>query len=160
MTVKKNYSYGCDVDTLFDLVTSEDGLKRKYESCGARNVSITRCDEQGDTRTIEWSREMPADPPGFAKKFMAEWNKLTETLTWTRKGDKVEGKYNGSVSGVPGALQGDFTIEPDGGGCREVISMAAEIKVPLVGKKIAAVVEEDVDKNLDKEDAFHQSETS
>lgn len=158
MTVKKNYSYACDVDTLFDLVTNSDGLVRKYESCGARNVNVRHCDSDGDTRVIEWTREMPADPPGFAKKFMAEWNKLDEKMTWTRSGDRVTGRYTGTVSGVPGSLSGDFSIEPDGDGCREVISMSADVKVPLVGKKIASVVEEDVDKNLDAEDKFHRSE--
>ena len=158
MTVHKNYHYDCDVDTLFDQVTNEASLKAKYESCGARNISFTQCDSSGDTRTIKWQRDMPADPPGFAKKFMSEWNTLTETLVWTRSGDQVKGKYTGQVKGVPGSLSGDFTIKADGDGCVEVIAMGADVKVPLVGKKIAALVEEDVDKNLDGEDAFHRSQ--
>ena len=157
MTVKVTHTFKASFDELYRCLTNEDFLRKKYESVGSRNVEIKECGQDDDVFRIEWTREVPSNPPGFAKKVLSEWNRLEEIMEWSLEDDgSAHANYLCKVSSVPGDLQGEFDLRAVGDGCEEAIVMQANIKIPLLGRKIAGFVEEDAHTNLVKEYAFTQ----
>lgn len=155
MTVTTRHVFKASFDDIYRYLTDEDFLRKKYEGVGSRNVVFSECGQDEDVFRIEWTREVPSNPPGFAKKVLSEWNKLEEIMEWSLEPDgSAHANYLCKVSGVPGDLRGEFDLRIDGGGCVEDIVMQASIKIPLLGKKIAAFVEEDVQTNLAREYDF------
>jgi len=155
MAVTKQQHYDISVDDLFNLLTDESFLSARYEAGGARNISINECAQDGDVFRIRWTREVPADPPGFAKKFLSEWNEMDETVEWHSQGDAKHSTYTGSPAGaVPIEITSTGDIRPDGDGCVYDITVNVNVKIPLVGKKIAQLVETDIAKSLDTEYEF------
>ena len=159
MTIEVEYAYAASFDEIYAKLTDEAFLRSKYEGVGSRNVNFSECGQDDDVYRIEWTREVPANPPAFARKFMGEWNSLEEIMEWTLEQDgSAHADYQCKFSTVPGVLEGEFDLRPDGQGCVEEIIMKATIRVPIVGGKIAALVEKDTQEQLNREDAFTRRE--
>ena len=155
MTIEARYDYDASFEILYEMLTNEDFLRTKYEGIGSRNVAFQTCEQDGDVFRIEWTREIRASPPAFASNFLSEWNQTEECLEWTRESDgQAYGEYLCKVSGVPGKLEGEFELLADGKTCFEEIIMKASIGIPLVGGKIASLVEADAYTSLEAEFAF------
>ena len=156
MTVKTSQKFSASVDEIYKLLTDKAFLQSKYEGVGSRNVNITECGQDEDVFRIEWTREVPMNPPSFAKKFLSAWNKCDEVMEWSRDGDTAHANYECRVKGIPGTLYGEFDLSADGDGSVENIAMRADVKIPLVGKKIGSFVEDDVAGQLEREYEFTQ----
>lgn len=159
MTIDVEYRYPVSAKQLYQKLTDPAFLQAKYESVGSRKVDIGQCGPEDDVFRIEWTREVPSNPPAFAKKFLAEWNRLQEVMEWRSEAHgRVRGSYEAQVAGFPGKLQGEFDLVPDGKACIERISMRAVVSIPLLGKRIASFVEEDARRSLDAEDAYTRAQ--
>ena len=159
MSHKTRHAYAASFDEFYAKLIDETFLRAKYEGIGSRNVSFSECRQDDDVFRIKWAREVPSNPPAFARKFLKEWNSLDESIEWILKSDgSAHGDYACKTHGVPGTLKGDFDLRPDGTGCVEDIVMKATIKIPLIGKKIAAIVEDESADSLVKEYAFTRGE--
>ena len=155
MSHSTKHSFSASFDEVYARITDKNFLQAKYEGIGGRNVSFSEAGQDGDVFRLKSSREVPSNPPGFARKFLSDWNKMEETMEWSRNPDgSAHGAYTGKVKGVPGVLEGTFDLRADGSGCVEDIVMTAHIRVPLVGKKIAAIVEGETAASLVDEYAF------
>ena len=75
-------AYAKDTETLFKVLTDKTFLIKKFESTGAKNITIPECAEKNDTFVITRKLDIPANPPGFAKKFIKAMNTVTATDTW------------------------------------------------------------------------------
>lgn len=157
MSVKKQDVYQASFDTVYQLLTNEEFLYKKYESVGSRNLVFQECKQDGDVFRIRWTREVPAEIPSFAKSFLSPWNTLIEEMEWRDEAGGKEGLYEGKIMGIGGLtimLNGEFYLKPNGSGCVENIEMLATVSMPLVGGKIKELVENDAIKNLTKEYEF------
>jgi hypothetical protein len=159
MTIEVEFRYPVTPEILYQRLTDEEFLRAKYESLGSRALEFRECGLDEDVFRVEWTREVPSNPPGFAKKFLSEWNRLDEIMEWSIETDgSISGDYLAEIAGFPGKLEGEFQILADGKGCVEQILMRAKVGIPLVGKKIAEFAEQDAKRNLEGEDAFTRSE--
>ena len=155
MSHATRHSFTASFDEVYAKVTDPNFLRAKYLGIGGRNVNFSESAQDGDVFRLRSSREVPSNPPAFARKFLADWNKMEETMEWTRNDDgSAHGAYVGKVRGIPGGLEGTFDLRADGTGCVEDIVMTARIRVPIVGKKIAAIVEGETADSLVDEGAF------
>jgi hypothetical protein len=154
MTVETSHDFDASFEEMYRNLTNRDFLQRKYEGVGSRNVKITECGLDEDVFRIEWSREVPADPPAFARKFFGEWNRLDEIMEWSLEGEAAHADYEARIRGVPGTIRGEFDLRPVAGGCVEDIVMEASVSIPLLGGKIEKLMEEDVATNLQAEYEF------
>ncbi len=155
MSHKTRHAYTASFDEIYAKLIDEDFLRAKYEGIGSRNVSFSECRQVGDVVRIRWTREVPTNPPAFARKFLKEWNSLEESMDWTLNSDgSAQGDYICDTRGVPGKLRGDFKLRADGSGCVEDIVMTSAVNIPLIGKKIAAVIEDESAQSLAKEYDF------
>ncbi len=152
MTIETEHQFESSFDTIYGKLTDEEFLRAKYESIGSRNVTFSECAQDDDVFRIEWTREVPANPPAFAKKFFSDWNALEEIMEWSLLDDgTAHADYQCKFGAIPGVLEGEFDLRPDGGGCVEEIIMKATISIPLLGGKIAGLVERDTATQLDQE---------
>jgi len=155
MTIQTRQLFQADVDTLYRLLTDREFLEKKYLAVGSRNLAFVECGQDEEVFRIEWRREVPSNPPGFARKVLSEWNQLEEMMEWERLSDGgARADYACKVKGVPGELRGEFLLKPDPDGCVEEIEMQATINIPLVGRKIASFAEDDAAANLSREYEF------
>lgn len=155
MTIEAEFAYMASFTEIYAKLTDETFLRSKYEDIGSRNLRFSECAQDDEVFRIEWTREVPANPPPFARKFFGEWNSLQEIMEWTLEDDgSAHADYQCKISGIPGVLEGEFDLRPDGSGCVEEIIMKATIRIPIVGGKISTLVEDDCKQQLDKEDAF------
>ena len=157
MTIEVEYRYPVSPRTLYDKLVDREFLRAKYEAIGSRRLDFRECGPDGALYRIEWTREVRSNPPGFAKKFLAEWNRLEEIMEWTVLANgSLQGDYLGKVAGFPGELKGAFDVVAADTGCAERIRMQARVNIPLVGKKIGSFVEDDARRNLAQEHAYTQ----
>ena len=154
MTIEVDYAYDISFEDMYARLTDKDFLQAKYEAVGSRKVSISECAQDDDVFRIEWTREVPGNPPAFARKFFGDWNALEEIMEWTLEDGSAHADYQCKISGVPGVIEGEFDLRPDGKGCVEEIIMKATIRIPIVGGKIAQLVEENTREQLDEEDVY------
>jgi len=149
------HSYPVSVETAFKMLTDEDYLQEKFEATGATNIEIMKCKKEGDVFVIENKREIPANPPGFAKKFIKARNKVVGKDVWDLSGKKTKkGTFELDVKGAPIKLSGDLTLKPTKNGSDYIINFNVKVGIPLIGGKIAKLVEADTRKNQESDYEF------
>lgn len=154
MTITAKDEYKATFGEVYQLLTSQAFLQKKYEAVGSRYVEFQECQQQGDVFRIRWTREVPAEPPSLIKAFVEPWNKLTEVMEWQDKEGGKEGIYKAEITDLGAKIRGTFFLVPVESGCVEHIEMYAEASMPFFGDKIVELIEKDTKKNLGGEYQF------
>jgi hypothetical protein len=143
MKVKQKHEYTQDVDTVFASFGDEAFITAKMAAIGARNTKVQSISKSGDTTTVKLTREMPAEAPKQLKKFVSDWNKLTQTEVW--KGS-AGGPYmcdiQIDIAGVPVGMKGKMKLSTTATGCANDIDMDIKSSIPIVGGTLAKFVGE------------------
>lgn len=154
--VEHTYRHG--VDAVFAALTDADHLRRRCEAAGQRNIDVD-VQRRGDLVEVRIARDIESDIPSFAKKVVDPVNRVVDVLTWRVDGDGRIGSYRVEVSKRIG-VTGTVTLRPVDGGCRSVDAFTAKVDMPLIGKKIAALVEEKTESGIRADCAFTERELS
>ena len=86
-------------------------------------------------------REVPAEVPRAMKKFLGEWNKVTQKENWTgTPGEGYKCDISIEIHGVPVTIAGTMELAADGAGCTNTICLDVNCGIPLVGKKLSELV--------------------
>ncbi|MEZ5143337.1 MAG: DUF2505 domain-containing protein [Acidimicrobiales bacterium] len=151
--VKGSHTYAADVDAVVAMLGDRDATIAKYEGMGHREVQIERLDASDDAITIVSSRVVDADIPGFAKKVLKPTNTMHQTDEWRRKADGTwDGTFDVDVKGAPVHISGTMRLVPGDGDTTHDVTIKVDVKVPLVGGKIADwAAKNDVKTTLDAE---------
>lgn len=149
------HSYPKDSETVFNVLTDESYLMKKFETTGAKNIEIPVCAQKNGDFVITRKMDIPANPPGFAKKFIKAMNTVNATDTWhSFDGETKTGVFELGVKGVPASLSGTITLNPTKQGCDYVIEFEVKVNIPLIGGKIAKLIEDDTRANQALDYAF------
>lgn len=155
--INEKHTYPQSSEDLFKIYVTKDWIPQRYEGIGARNVEVTKCEQNGDTYTVHSKREVKADVPGALAKFAAEWNKVHQEETWVAKGDGVyDCQFSVHISGLPVDMKGHMVVQPDGDGSANVIELKISCGIPLIGKKAEQFVAGDSEKSMTAEYAWIQ----
>lgn len=147
--------YAKDTETVFKVLTDTTYLIKKFEYTGAKNISIPVCEEQGGKFVITRKLDIPTNPPAYAKKFVKAWNTVTATDTWLSYGrEKKIGEFVISIKGMPVEIDGSLILDPTKHGCRYIIEFDVRVHIPLIGNKIAKLIESDTRANLQMDYEF------
>ena len=164
MAFTGNESYSAAVDDVFALFTDPAVITARYESAGDRDIEILECGPQGDGFVIRTSRTVDVDIPSFAKKVLKPTNTMIQTDTWSARDldGARDGDFDIEVKGAPVHVSGAMRIEPtrDGAGTRHTVDGRLDVKVPLIGGKVASWAEGPSQQRLDGEYAFHRARLS
>lgn len=145
--------FNADPATVYAMVTDQKYVVEKNERTGGQNVSA-KVEKDGDDITIVANRELPAEIPGYAKKFVGEKISTEQTDRWTGPND--DGSYNGTMDvtfgKAPLVVKGTFRIEAAGDGSTLDVNAEAKASVPFVSGKLEGVVAEQFQRAVRKEE--------
>ena len=160
MPFSGDQTYDAAVDDVFALFADPDVVRARYEAAGDRDIEILECGPQGDGFVIRTSRTVDVDLPGFARKVLKPTNTMVQTDTWSAR--DLDGARDGDfaieVKGSPVKVWGEMRIEPTAaGGTHHTVDGNLEVKVPLIGGKVASWAAGPSQQRLDGEYDFHRA---
>ena len=160
MPFSGDQTYDAAIDDVFSLFADPDVVRARYEAAGDRDIEILECGPQGDGFVIRTSRTVDVDLPGFARKVLKPTNTMIQVDTWSAR--DLDGARDGDFAieekGAPVKVAGEMRIEPTaGGGTRHTVDGKLDVKVPLIGGKVASWAEGPSQQRLDGEYAFHRT---
>lgn len=132
-------TYPADTDTVFALLCDPAIVTARFEAAGDTDITIVRCEPDGDDFVIESTRTVEVEVPGFAKKVLSPTNDMVQTERW--HGPDPTGVRRGSmtvdVKGVPATTSATYELRPTSdGGTTHTVKGDMELKIPLIGKKL------------------------
>lgn len=143
MQVKMKHTYKQSVDALFKSFGNKSVMEKKYAALGARNVRIEKCKLTKTSLESKFSREVPTNVPGLLKKFLGEWNLITQEEHWTGvAGKQYESEMTVAFQGVPILIRGTMVLSGDAKGCTNTVVLEVTSSVPLIGRKLAEFIGE------------------
>jgi Protein of unknown function (DUF2505) len=152
------HTYDHPVDAVFGVLTDFAAVKAKYEAIGQHDVELVRRDEADDGAvTLVTQRVVPLDVPGFAKKVLSPSQTVVQTDSWDAPdaSGARSGTFTAESKGTPAEVSGRLRLSPDGpGACRNVSDIQIEVKVPLIGGRIADFVSKDARRAADHEETW------
>ncbi|MGZ4694250.1 MAG: DUF2505 domain-containing protein [Acidimicrobiales bacterium] len=156
MELTGSHTYAASIDAVLAMLADAEATAAKYESMGHRDVEIIDCSHIDGTLHVESSRVVDVDLPGFAKKVLKPTNTMHQNDEWHEVGDgSWEGVFGVEVVGAPIQLSGVMRLVPGDDTCTHDVTITMNVKVPLVGGKIADWAgKNDVKRTLDAEFAF------
>ena len=127
-----------------------DSHVAKFEGMGHHDVTVLEQDQTEDELRIVVTREVDVDGiPGFARKFVKPRNTVVSTDLWQDRGDGTYGgEFTLDTKGAPVAIAGTTLLTPEGDRTHYEVSVEIEVKVPLVGGKLADFSKRIVEKQL------------
>jgi hypothetical protein len=137
--VRDTHTYDAPIEVVQAMFADEDFIRAKYEGMGHRDVDLAECTRTDDGLVIRSTRVVEVDLPGFAKRVMKPVNTMSQTDTWTTAADGGwQGTFAVDVQGAPVQLSGTMRLTPgaDGATCTHEVTMAMDVKVPLVGGRV------------------------
>jgi hypothetical protein len=138
MDLTDTHTYDATVDAVLDMFADPEAVTARYESMGHRDIQVMQCERTDDSLTVKTSRVVDVDLPGFAKKVLKPTNTMVQTDTWTAAGNgRWDGAFKVDVAGSPVELSGKMTLVPAGERADSTVTITMNVKVPLVGGKIA-----------------------
>ena len=157
MRIEGTHVYPVPVDAVMAMFRDETATVARYESMGHRDVKVVELDADDDTVRVVSTRVVDVDLPGFAKKALKPTNTMTQTDEWQRQDDgSWSGTFGVDVQGAPVRIDGTMQLVPEANGARHTVNLDLQVKIPLIGGKIADWVgKNDAQRTLDAEFAFN-----
>ncbi|MGJ8669639.1 MAG: DUF2505 domain-containing protein [Oceanococcus sp.] len=143
MNFEEKYNYDKDADTVFRMFIDKTYFERKYAATTSSFEVLEHSLDDAKFQ-IKVRRVMPSDAPvpGFAKKFLPGEMTVVQEDTWdlaTHTGQiKIE------IAGAPVSVSADMRLIDGSQGAENHVSWSIDCNIPLVGKKIAKFVADDI----------------
>lgn len=134
---------------LVEAMLSEDYQRTRSERLGGTAVPTVVRD--GDRATVRFPRRLPLESLPGPLRSLAGTGQVTQVEKWETISDERCAATWSSESALPGKAWGTFEVVPDGDGARYTVTATVEVKVPLVGGKIAKEAEAQVVKLVEAE---------
>lgn len=161
MAFTGDQTYAAPVEAVLALFVDPDVVRTRYDEAGDRDLEILACGPDGDGFVIHTRRTVDIEGlPGFATKVIKPTNTMEQIDRWDEP--DTDGSRNGSftieVKGAPVKVAGNMSLEPTAdGGTRHTVNGKLDVKVPLIGGKIAGWAEGPSQQRLDAEYDFHRA---
>lgn len=148
-------SYAASVDQMWAMLTDKSYWEDKYTSMGATDFEWQTFNANDTELTVSSVRKVEASLPGVAKKVVGDKAEVTQTENWRRTGDALECSIKIVTKGAPGGTTGTMRIEPTSDGVSWSADFDIAISIPLMGKKLEAIMLDETAKNFQVEKAFN-----
>ncbi len=143
MNFEEVYSYSKDADTVFRMFTDKAYFERKYAASTSSFEVLEHAQDESRFQ-IKVRRVMPADVPvpGFAKKFLPGEMTVVQEDVWDLA--SRTGRINIEIAGAPVTVSASMKLVDGANGAENQVSWSIDCNVPLLGKKVAKFVAEDI----------------
>jgi hypothetical protein len=158
MDFRGEESYPTGLDDTWAVLSDQQVAIERYEAAGHTDIEVLEWGPDGDGFVMETKRVVHLDLPGFAKKVLKPANTMIQNERWGPVVDGArEGSYTVEVQGAPVKISGTTRLNPDAaGGTRHQVQGQLDVKVPIVGGKIANWAGGDTQRELDAELTFNR----
>ncbi|MGZ8753426.1 MAG: DUF2505 domain-containing protein [Acidimicrobiia bacterium] len=160
MTFSGDEIYEASVETVIAMFVDPDTVRARYEAAGDRDIEVVECGPDRDGFVIRTTRTVDVDLPGFARRVLKPTNSMVQVDRWGPIGPDGarDGDFAIEVKGAPVKVGGTMRLEPTGdGSCRHTVEGKVEVKVPLIGGKIAGWAEAPSQQRANDEFAFNRA---
>lgn len=156
MKIVRHHTFNAPIEKCWEMFHDPASHVAKFEGMGHHGVEVLTQESTATSLHIEITREVDVEGiPGFAKKFIKPRNTVVSTDDWNDHGD---GTYGGGfvldTVGTPVQISGVTLLTPDGDITPYEVTVEVNVKVPLVGGKLADFSKGIVEKQLDAEFAL------
>lgn len=155
MKVERQQSYSLPAQQLLTVLTDRHFFEQRHAMSGDIQFRFDAFGEQANGFLIRILRDIdiPMDKvPSFARRFIGNNKTLLQEFLWVeRQSLPYRAHYRFALGNVPVEVHGEVTITEVDGIAQQHMLMEAKSSVPLIGKKLATMVGERVDKALDSD---------
>src|SRR3954469_22916478 len=137
MQISDQHTYAAPITTVIDMFADEGAIRDRYEGMGHRDVTVLECTRTATSLRVRSSRVVDVELPSFAKKVLKPTNTMVQTDEWNADGDTWTGTFAVEVQGAPVRINGTMQLDPEGDKSTHSVTINMDVKVPLVGGKIA-----------------------
>lgn len=152
MDFTDSHRFASPVDAVWAMFQDPDSHLAKFEEMGHRDIELLEAEHDDDHFHIKVRRVVEIDLPGFAKRVMKPTNTVTTTDDWQRQADGTcTGEQLVETEGAPVKISATTRLEPDGDGTLYSVKIQLDVKVPLIGGKLANWAKGSVSEQLEHE---------
>ncbi len=155
--IEHRAEFAADVPATYAAVAGEAALRARLEQLGGHGAALLSYEESGTDLRYELRQGIRAENLPQAVRTLHKGDLLvTRTQTWRVSNDGTgrQGNATVEVGGVPGEIAARTALLANGDKTVLRISGEVTMRVPLFGKKLEAVIAEQVTKLLEREAEF------
>ena len=144
MNFEEKHSFDRPVETVSKMYFDRAFFERKYREQGAWDVEVLEHHRDDRTFRIKCRFTMKSDAPipDFARKFVADSISIVQQDSWDMQ--KLTGRIDTELKGMPVKIFADMTLSPDGQGCVNRLKWNVACNIPLIGGKLEKIIAEDL----------------
>ncbi|SDL60656.1 Protein of unknown function [Lentzea albidocapillata subsp. violacea] len=138
-------------EKVYGAMVDETYLRDRLAAIGGKDAQLVTYSSTGEKTSYQLKQGVPAEHvPSAVKAALGGDLVIQRTETWAAGAGTVEV----AVNGVPGRLEGSFTVLDNGSGSKLTLSGEVKVSIPFLGGKIEKLIAEQVAVLLDKENEF------
>jgi hypothetical protein len=138
-------------EKVFGAMVDETYLRDRLAAVGGNDAELVTFSSAGDRTSYQLRQGVPAEHlPSIAKSLLGGDLVIQRLENWAAGAGTVEV----TINGVPGRLEGAFTITGNGSGSKLTLTGEVKVSIPLMGGKLEKLIAEQVAVLLDKESEF------
>lgn len=151
-------TYPAGLAETWNLLTDRDVAIERYEAAGHTDIEIVEWGPEGDDFVMKTKRVVHLDLPGFARKVLKPANTMIQTERWGPPTDDArESTFEVEVQGAPVKISGRSRVVGAGETTTHEVRGQLDVKVPIVGGKIAKWAGGDTQRELAAELDFNRT---
>lgn len=154
MQLEMTQPYPVGVAHVLDAFFDSQHILAKNERLGARAVRVIESHRDNDVGKLIVERDMTtsAEVPSLLSSFHREWNRVRQEEHWFCKDEgEWHCEFRVRIEHVPVKVHGYMRLKSDGSACTNHVTLTVQSDVPLLGKKIARFLVEDMEHKIAQE---------
>jgi hypothetical protein len=152
MEFTDSHRFAAPVDAVWTMFQNPESHLAKFQDMGHRDIELLEAEQADDRFHIKVRRVVEVDLPGFAKRVLKPTNTVTTTDDWQRNPDGTcTGEQLVDTEGAPVKISATTRLEPDDDETLYTVTVQLDVKVPLIGGKLADWAKGSVRDQLDHE---------
>ena len=138
-------------EKVFGALVDETYLRDRLASIGGNDAELVTYSSADGKTSYQLKQGVPAEHlPSIAKSMLGGDLVIQRIENWAAGAGTVEV----TINGVPGRLDGAFTITDNGAGSKTTLVGEVKVSIPLMGGKLEKLIAEQVVVLLNKESEF------
>jgi hypothetical protein len=138
-------------EKVYGALVDETFLRDRLASIGGNDAELVTFSTSGGRTSYQLKQGVPAEHlPSIAKSLLGGDLVIERIENWAAGAGTVEV----TINGVPGRLDGAFTVTNNGAGSKTTLVGEVKVSIPLMGGKLEKLIAEQVVVLLNKESEF------
>lgn len=154
MSIKLEHEYAAPVAAVWSALCTREYWEGLLESGASVRASLLGFDCADGTVRVDMEKHVPSKAPRFAQTLMGDTILLRHTEVWRLRDGQCKGSFVIDLDDSPARMTGEVALRAEGDRTVYDLSLTGEVKVPLLGKKLARMLEEGAKDSLAVDHAF------